>query len=223
MFMAESRRGMVIRSALMTPLCLIGAFFIGALCGDLVFNGLSGYVHDEAKTALAALPALVCVIAGGALWGRAIARIAHVAAVKRMMWAGALGYGPTVIMVGLALTVLENLIVEQRRWPDLPLHVVFTLLFTPAALVVATVGALAVGVALKRRALAIRLAIGSGLVAGVTFLVVDLLMDALGYRVGAPGAAERATMLTVMLTSNIAASLAGGGVIGLLLSGRREA
>jgi hypothetical protein len=40
--------------------------------------------------------------------------------------------------------------------------------------------------------------------------------------IGAPGAAERATMLTVMLSSNIAASLVTGGVIGLLLSGRRE-
>jgi len=223
MIMAESRRGMVIRSALLTPLCLIGAFFVGALMGDVVFNGLSGYAHDEAKAALAALPALLCVTAGGALWGRALARIARVDAVKRMMWAGALGYGPTVILVGLTLTVLENLIVEQRRWPDLPLHVVFTLLFTPAALVVAAVGALAIGVALKSKALAIRLAFRSGLAAAVAFLVVDLLLDALGYRVGAPGAAERATMLTVMLTSNVAASFAGGGVIGLLLSSRRAA
>jgi hypothetical protein len=139
------------------------------------------------------------------------------------MWAGALGYAPTVLLVGMALTVLENLIVEQRRGPELPIHVVFTLLFAPAALVVASVGALALGVALKRRGLALRLALGSGLVAGLTFLVVDLLMDALGYRVGAPGAAERSTMITVMLTSNIAASLAAGGVIGLIITSSREA
>jgi hypothetical protein len=223
MLLTNNRRTSVIRCALLTPLCLIGAFFVGALLGNLVFIGLPGHFQDADKAVLAALPALVCVIAGGALWGRAIARVARVDAVRRMMWAGALGYGPTVILVGLALTALENLIVEQQRWPDLPLHVVFTLLFTPAALVVAAIAALAVGVALQRKDLAIRLAIGSGLVAGVTFLAVDLLMDALGYRVGAPGAAERATMVTVMLTSNIAASLAGGGFIGLLLSSGREA
>lgn len=222
MFMAESRRGIVIRSALLAPLCLIGTFFVGALFGNLVFIGLPGHVQAEAKTALAALPALVCVIAGGAWWGRSLAHILHLGDVKRLMWAGALGYGPTVILVGLLLSVLENLIVEQQRLPALPIHVVFTLLFTPAALVVAAVGALALGVALRRKGLAIRLALGAGLAAGLTFLLVDLLMDALGYRVGAPGAAERATMLTVMLTGNLAASLAAGGVIGFLL-GRRAA
>jgi hypothetical protein len=222
MVMTDSRRSAVIRSALVTPLCLIVTFFIGALLGDLIFFGLPGHIQDEPKAALAALPALACTIAGGALWGRAIAGIVHMGAARRMMWAGALGYAPTLLLVGITLTVLEKLIVEQRRGPDIPIHVVFTLLFTAAALVVAAVGALALGVALRRSNLMLRLAIGSGLAAGITFLVVDLMLDGVGYRVGAPGAAERATMITVVLTGNVAASLAAGDVIGLLLTGRRE-
>lgn len=217
--MTESRRALVIRSALITPLYLIGSFFAGALIGNVIFSGLPGHMADAVRVLLAALPTLVCVIGGGALWGRAMARLVKAGSVTRVMWAGALGYGPTVILVGLALTVLENLIVEQRRGPELPIHVVFTLLFVPAVFVVATAGAFALGVALQRPSSIARLALASGLAAGAMFFVVDILLDSVGYRVGAPGAAERATMVTVLMTGNIAASLAGGAVIGLLLSG----
>ena len=223
MLMTASRRGVVIRTALMTPLCLIGTFFVGALLGDLLFAGLPGNWPDEGRVALAALPVLICVGMGGALWGRALARVAHVDDAKRMMWAGALGYAPTLVVVALTLTVLEKLIVEQGRGPDLPLHVVFTLLFTPAVFLIAAMGTLAVGLALKQRGFTLRLALSSGLVAGMTFLVVDLLMDSFGYRVGAPGAVQRATMLTVLLIGDVTASLAAGTVIGWFLSGRREA
>ncbi len=220
--MTESRRALVIQGATMTPLYLIGSFFVGALLGDLVFFGLPGHLQDAAKVPLAALPTLLCVFAGGALWGRGMARLARRSDVKRSMWAGALGYGPTVVLVGLALTVLENLFVEQRRGPDLPIHDVFTLLFVPAVFVVATVGALALGIGLQRGGLSVRLALGSGLAAGITFFLIDRLLDMLGWRVGAPGAAERATMVTVLLTGSAAASLAAGAVIGLLLSGGPE-
>src|SRR5262245_42305740 len=118
MVMAESRRAMVIRSALLTALCLMGAFFVGGLVAYLVFTVLP--LQDEDKGTLVALPALACVVAGGALWGRALARILHLGDVKRMMWAGALGYGPTVVLVTNSLTVLENLVVEQQRGPALP-------------------------------------------------------------------------------------------------------
>jgi hypothetical protein len=223
MQIAAMRTSDVVRSALITPLYLIGSFFIGALLGSLTFSGLPGHIEDATKIAMAAVPALACVVVGGALWGRAIARLTHAANVSRLTWAGALGYGPTLIGVVLLLTVLENLIVEQRRGPELPIHVVFTLLFVPAVFIVALVGALALGLALKHTSLLPALALGSGLAAGITFLIVDLVMDGIGYRVGAPGAAERATMITVLLTGSIAASLAAGALIGFLLSrGHRE-
>jgi len=73
---------------------------------------------------------------------------------------------------------------------------------------VAGAGGLALGIALCSWSLA----------AGLAFLAADLTMDALGWRVGAPGAAERATMITVLLVSSLGAALAGGAAIGLLLS-----
>ena len=43
-------------------------------------------------------------------------------------------------------------------------------------------------------------------------------MEALGWQIGGPGAAERATMLTVLFVSNLGAALAGGAVLGLTLT-----
>src|SRR5438477_464070 len=60
-------------------------------------------------------------------------------------------------------------------------------------------------------------ALAGVLAGGAAFLAVDLLMDALGWRVGAPGAAEHFTMLTVMFSGDFVAALAAGAVIGLLL------
>jgi hypothetical protein len=50
-----------------------------------------------------------------------------------------------------------------------------------------------------------------GLAAGGAFQAVNLIMQAAGWVVGAPGAAERATMLTVMGLGNIGAALGGVG------------
>ncbi|CAG0946582.1 hypothetical protein ANRL1_03113 [Anaerolineae bacterium] len=211
-------RRTVLLSALATTGSLIGGLFVAFLLGSLVHGGLPGHMEENAKTGVSALVALVFVIAAGALWGRAITRITRAGDQKRMMWAGALGFGPTVIAVGIVLTMLEVAIVERGGGPALPIHTVFTLLFTPAAFVIATMGGLAIGIAMKDAQLMVRLALSSGLAAGVTFLVVDLLMDAVGYRVGAPGAAERFTMLTVMFLGNLAASLTGGAAIGYMLA-----
>jgi hypothetical protein len=43
-------------------------------------------------------------------------------------------------------------------------------------------------------------------------------MEASGWVVGGPRAAERFTMLTVMVLSNLGAALAGGAVIGVVLA-----
>jgi len=124
---------------------------------------------------------------------------------KRLTWAGALSFAPSLILAGIALGRLELIIVERGDGPDLPVHVVFTLLFVPAAFFVAGMGGLAMGIALKDLKLAVRLALGAGLAAALGFLAVDLVMDALGYRVGAPGAAERATSATPIVQPRVRA------------------
>src|SRR6266540_2152094 len=58
------------------------------------------------------------------------------------------------------------------------------------------------------------LAVRAGLSGGVAFLIIDLLMDALGWRVGGLHAGERATMVMVTTSGTIGAALAAGGALG---------
>src|SRR5439155_17371379 len=118
------------------------------------------------------------------------------------------------LIVILTLGLLEDLIVGQQRGPQLPIHNVFTLLFGPAAAILAGASGAALGFGMRDRATAGRLAWMCAISGGCAFLVVNLTLDGLGWRVGAPGAAARSTMLATALLGNLAAALAGGSVIG---------
>lgn len=208
--------GVVIRCGLVSGLILVGGMLVGLLVGFAV-SGLPMHVPEETKNLLSALPVLAIITSAGSGWGLAMARLTGVPESRRMAWAGALSVSPSILAVGIALSLLEVSIVERGLGPDLPVHQVFTLLFVPATFFVAGMGGLALGLALGDRALALRLFTASGSTGALAFLLVNLVMDALGWRVGAPGAAERATMLTVMLAGSLAAALAGGGIIGYML------
>jgi hypothetical protein len=213
-------RKSILLSALVTPLCLIGGLFAGGLLGTLIFEGLPGHLREGTRTAVAAVAALAGLLGGGLLWGLAMAGIHRIGNRRRAAWMSALGFGLTTILIALALTRLEVLTVEQGAGPQLPIHRLFTLLFTPAAALIAGAGAgsFGIGAGLGRRSA--RLALTSALAGGLAFLGVNLAMEALGWVVGAPGAAERATMLTVMFSGDLAAALVGGAVIGAVMTKR---
>jgi hypothetical protein len=194
------------------PLSLVLAFGLGGA----VAEGLPGHMAQGAKVGLAGVVALAVFSAGGALWGRVMAGITGLGG-RRMVWAGALSFGPAVMIAAIALSLLEVVIVERGAGPDLPIHILFTWLFVPAATFVAGSGGFGLGSAYRNTLLAGRAALLTGLAGGLAFLAVNLIMDSLGWRVGAPGAAERATMLTVLLTGSLAAALAGGATLGLVL------
>jgi hypothetical protein len=153
---------------------------------------------------------------GSALWGVLMGRMAKADDLRRMALAGGLGFAPIAIGIGILLQVLEPIALsEYGNW--LPLHRLFTILFVPSAFIIAGVSAFAIGTGLRNRPLAWQLLWKIGLVAAVAFLVVNLIMEASGWVVGAPRAAERFTMLTVMFMGNLGAALAGGAAMGLLL------
>jgi hypothetical protein len=215
---ATSRRKQTVLAALATAACLFGGLLLGLSAG-IVFSNLPMHLPDQTMNMISVTLIICILFVSGAAWGIAIARISSSANLKRMSWAGALSFAPSIILAGLTLASLERIIVERGQGPDLPVHVVFTILFVPAVFFIAGIGGLALGIAQKSLRLGRRLAVGGGLSAALAFLVVDLLMDTLGWRVGAPEAAERATMLTVMMAGNLAAALAGGGTLGYQLSG----
>ena len=215
-------KSQVVLSSLATVVSLIGGLLLGGAVGELVFNLLPGHSTTNPSVAhmlLAAAPALLGMLAGSAGWGLWMGRLAGATDQRRMAVAGAAGFAPITIALGLALSLLEPIAVE-RLGAQFPIARLFTFFFVPTAFLIAGAGAWAIGWGLHDKELAWSMAWRAGLAAAITFLFIDLLMEALGWRVGAPDAAKRATMLTVMLVSNVGAALAAGAAIGLQISRR---
>jgi hypothetical protein len=205
-----------VQGALITVLTLFGGLLIGLVAGDIVFRLIPGSSVSDVKlghAAIAAIPALAGFLAGGAAWGVQMGRLADVSDTRRMAIAGMIGFGPITIILAAGLGVAEPMIVGALAGTA-PIHRVFTLLFVPSAFLIAGVSAYAIGRGMKDNGLARFLLWRVGLAAGTTFLLINLMMESLGWVVGAPGAAERATMITVLAAGNLGAALVGGGVFG---------
>jgi hypothetical protein len=210
---------MIIRGAVYTVLSLFGSLIVGGLLGNAVFNALPGHsiLNPAAEhIVLSAVAALVVMLAGSALWGILMGKLAGVSQRRRMALAGAFGFAPITIVLGIALSELEPIAIEQLG-ASIPIHRLFTLLFVPTAFLITGVGAWAIGWGVDGRSLAWRMGWQAGVAGALAFLFINLLMEALGWQVGGPNAAERFTMLTVMAAGDLAAALAGGGMIGWLL------
>jgi hypothetical protein len=204
------------QSALATVTLLFGGLILGLLTGDIVFRLIPGSSVEDVQlhhAAIAAVPALLGFLVGGAAWGVTMGRLAGSRKTRRMALAGIVGFAPITIVLAVGLGVGEPVIVA-RAGDALPIHRIFTLLFVPSAFLIAGISTFAIGLGLGNRSLAVTLFWRVGLAAAAAFLFVNLVMEALGWVVGAPGAAARATMLTVMGLGNIAAALVGGALLG---------
>lgn len=212
----------MVKGALLTVATLFGGLLIGLLVGDLVFRLIPGSSVENVKVghaAIAAVPALAGFLLGSAAWGIRMGHLAGSAESRRMACAGMVGFAPITILLAAVLGVAEPAIVASFNG-GVPIHRIFTLLFVPSAFLIAGLSAFALGRGLRDKKLAISLCWQVGATAALAFLLVNLTMESLGWVVGAPGAAQRATMITVLAAGNLAAALAGGGVLGVLLERR---
>ncbi len=206
-----------------TPLpfrcALCGLWLVAALPATiLAAAGLSIPFGMEPDFASWPLPVAFTLVhaAAGAIWAVSLARLTGHTAQRWVGVAGALGVAIPFWVAILALNELEQKLVWFHV-RSIPIHQIFMGSFALTALGVAGIAAGALGAALGGAGLAARLALRGGVAAGLAFLAVALLMDVLGYRVGAPGAEERVTMLTVMLAGMVGAALVGNLVVGVLL------
>jgi hypothetical protein len=209
----------ILQGAFRTVLTLFGGLAIGFLVGSGIYQAIPGSRIENPlpmHITFAALPALAGFLAGGAAWGVAMGRLAEVIETRRLAWSGMAGFGPVVLIVALFLSVIEPPLLAKFG-SSTGIHRIFTLVFVPSAFLIAGVSAWVIGKGLRNNALATALFWRVGLAAGVAFLLINLIMEASGWVVGAPGAAERATMLTVMGLGNVGAALVGGGVMGYIL------
>lgn len=214
----------IVKSAFLTVATLFGGLLLGFVAGDLVFRLLPGNTINNVKLGhvlIAAIPALAGFVAGGAAWGVLMGRLAGVFDTRRMAIAGMIGFGPITLVLAAGLGLAEPMIVGAFAGST-PIHRIFTLLFVPSAFFIADVSAFAIGQGLQGGRLAISLLWQVGLAAGITFLLVNLIMESLGWVVGAPGAVERATMIMVLAAGNLGAALVGGGLLGLILYKRAQ-
>jgi len=203
----------VLMSAVITAVSLMGGVLLGVAIATLV-DRLPFHTPDQTLIFLAMIP----IFGGGALWGFLLTRIHRLPNRIGASIAGSLSFGLGVIGAGILLGTLERALVEGHRLTGVPIHVIFTLLFVPATFLVATIGGSAMLINSGNRAGWFRSAVITGLAASLSFLIMDLLLDSLGMRVGAPGAARRFTMLTVAFLGSAAAAFSGGAILARLLS-----
>ncbi len=209
------------QGALHTFLTLFGGLAIGLISGSLTFEFIPGSNVNDVQlghAAIAAIPALIGFLTGGAVWGIQMGRLAGMENQPRMAWAGTLGFGPITIVLAVGLGIAEPTLVDYFEQAGYPIHRVFTFLFVPSAFMIAGTSAYAIGKGMKKYSLAQSLFWKIGFAAALTFFIINMIMEAAGWVVGAPGAAERATMLTVLAAGNIGAALLAGSYLGWKLS-----
>jgi hypothetical protein len=205
-----------ILGAALTALALDGGLIVSFMVGHVISQALEGRLPSPLSLALTVIVSSASMLGGCAFWGVAMARLARIQVSKRAAWAGILGFLPITVLLALGLQTAEPIVFRI----NLPLHRLFTLLFVPSAGLIAGTSSLALGWALGWGRAAPALALRVGITAALAFLAVNLGMEALGWQIGGPGAAERATMLTVLFVSNLGAGLAGGAMLGMTLTQR---
>ena len=211
-----SRVHAAILGAALTVVGLVGGLMGGLIGGSFIFHGLIGKASHPLTYTLAAIAFGAGILGGSALWGVGMARLSGSSTPRRAAWASILGFVPITVLLNFALLALEPIAVRA----NLPVHWLFTVLFVPSAFLVAGTSSLALGWALGWSRAAPALALRVGLTAALAFLAVNLGMEAAGWRIGAPGAEERGTMITVLILSNLGAALVGGALLGIRLARR---
>ena len=101
-----------LQGAVFTVVALFGGLLLGLALGVIVFHNLPGHSLENpspAHTAVAAFPALVGFLAGGAAWGVSLTRIKPAPDTRRMALAGLLGFGPITITLAVGLGIVETL------------------------------------------------------------------------------------------------------------------
>lgn len=212
--MDTSRSSLVVPAAALTARDLIGGLVFGVALGAAVAALPMPLILGRG---LAGVVTLSVTLAAGWVWGRDVALLVRHATPAATARSTALLFGPAVLIVGAVLAAIEPIAVPRATRAGFSVHAVYTVLFIPATAFVAAMGAFALGRGLDGSRTGLRFAGRATLAAVVAFLAVDAAMYTLGWRVGAPNAGRRATMLVVTVLGATAAATAAGAAIGTLL------
>jgi hypothetical protein len=155
----------------------------------------------------------------GAVWADRMA--GHGAARWRVRAGGGLGFGLAAPSAVWGLTAAESaLLLRAQDGATMPMHVVFGVIFPAATFGVVLLASLGLALGAGQGRRGVRIALRAALAAGLAFSLVDVAMHLAGWHVGAPDAESRLTMLVVTALGLLAATLAGGAILGRALAGR---
>ncbi len=199
--------------ALWTCVYLIGLPILGMAITVLISERLIGHIRDAALSTAIQIALLAFLFwGGGILWARITIRHVGRSPSKRVIFQTGAGYLLLVLSSGIILALLERKFVEQNVIPEIPIHNIFTILFTSTAALISGSAVFLLLIALLQPSTAFAVAWRCSLVSAAAFFITNRLMHNLGWVVGAPDAAARATMLVVMMCGFLASAAFGGGL-----------
>lgn len=210
---------MILRAAAFTARDIVGGLLLAVGAGG-VFDTLAArlpVLPVFPRRILAAAIAMAVLFQAMNLWGRDMTRLAGQPGAPVINRGAALFLTVLFVTIGFVLGVTEPFVVGRAALRGVQVHEVYMLLFVTATWLIAAAGTYTLGRGLYGNMFAVKLGIGSGIAAAAAFLTVALTMDALGWRVGAPDAAKRATMVVVTTLGLLAAGVAAGAVVGMML------
>lgn len=210
----RSGSNLVRGSAALTVACIVGGIVGAVALGSAVDVVVRRYSSDIVAASVAAPFALAVIIFAAREWGRRMSTAAGIGDPVRTGKSTMLLVALPFILVGSLLSPLEPPAVRMAGEHSLPIHAAYMALFVPATLIVAGIGGFGLGRGMRDNALGSRFAVVAAPVAALAFLLVAGFMYLIGWRVGSPDAARRATMLVVTTVSTIGAALAAGAGIG---------
>ena len=210
----------IIRKSALRGFYLIGALPLGGLLVG-VWGWLAGFEGGiEVWQGLTSL--FIGHFIMGWLWGYSLGHMTKQAHPEHLGWAAAIAFATSTTIAANRINHTEVILNRLLFITNLPVHILFLYIFMAGNGAVVGVTGAALGLAKNDWKATLKLG-GAGIAIGaLTFLTVFLIMELFGFRVGAPGAEERATMLTVMSIGLWCTALLGSSIFGFLLQSNRE-
>ena len=219
--LALYRRSAAVRGAVLSLAYLLGGLALGFPTVGVV-SSVAPRLADALEPWLFFVVMAVVCGAAGAAWAR------HLAGGRgrtlALLAGGAIGYGLSAPATLWGLTFAETTLLERAQAGQaFPMHVVFGAIFTAGAFCVVLASSLLLTLGAGLGARAWRVALRCALLGAGSFLAVDAAMDLAGFRVGAPGAEKRFTMLVVLALGLLVATTLAGAALGRALHARGAA
>jgi hypothetical protein len=154
---------------------------------------------------------------GGTFWARAILKEATENSSWRPALITGITFGVLVLVFGYGLELIEQSLFRRNLLNSPGVHNQFLLTFITAIMLIVGVTSLVITPQIMAPTDAVLYSVAGAIVAALIFAGIDLLMLAMGWRVGDLDQPDRSTMLTVTGLGLLGSILAAGTTIGLFI------